>query len=62
MEQSVIRPKKGQYVKSENYERKRKSPSIIYADSENFLVLGDKGKQNPYKYQYHKQISKTYCL
>ena len=47
MEQSIIMPKKGQYVKSENYERKIKLPFIIYANSENVLVPGDKGEQNP---------------
>ena len=60
MEQSIIMPKKGQYVKSENYERKIKLPFIIYANSENVLVPGDKGEQNPeepYKNKYQKHIA-----
>ena len=32
--QSVIMPKKGEYVKFKNYERKIKSPFAIYADFE----------------------------
>ena len=31
-------PKKGDYVKFKNYERKIKSPFIIYADFESILV------------------------
>ena len=40
-------PKKGQYVKFKNYERKIKSPFIIYADFESMLAPEDNGKQNP---------------
>ena len=43
----IIMPKKGEYVKFKNYERKINSPSIIYADFESILVLEDNGKQNP---------------
>ena len=39
--------KKGEYVKFKNYERKRKSPVIIYADFESILVPEVNGKQNP---------------
>ena len=36
--------KKGEYVKFKNYERKIKSPFIIYADLESVLVPEDNGK------------------
>ena len=39
-------PKKGEYVKFKNCERKIKSPFIVYADSESTLVPEDNGKQN----------------
>ena len=45
--QRVIMPKKGEYVKFKNYERKIKSPYIIYADFENILVP----EYNGYKIQ-----------
>ena len=34
-------PKKGQYVRFKNFERKIKSPFIIYADFKSILVPGD---------------------
>ena len=40
-------PRKGKYVKLKNYERKIKSPFIIYAEFESILVPEDSGKQNP---------------
>ena len=40
-------PKKGEYVKLKNYERKIKSPFTIYADFESNLMPEDNGKQNP---------------
>ena len=56
--QRIIMPKKGEYVKCKNYERKIKLTFIIYADFENILVREDNGKQNPKqsctsKYQKH---------
>ena len=39
-------PRKPKYVKFKNYERKIKSPSIIYANLENILVPEDNGRQN----------------
>ena len=42
--QRIIMPKKSEYVKFKNYERKIKSPIIIYTDFENILVLEDNGK------------------
>ena len=53
--QRIIMPKKGEYVKYKNFERKIKSPFMIYADFESILVPEDNGKQNPNK-------SKTCCL
>ena len=40
-------PKKGEYVRLKNLERKVKSPFMIYADFESILVPEDNGKQNP---------------
>ena len=40
-------PKKGEYVEFKNFERKIKSPFMIYADFESILVLEDNGKKNP---------------
>ena len=39
--------KKGEYVKFKNYERKIKSPFIIYADFGSILVPENNGNQNP---------------
>ena len=44
--QRIIMPKKCEYAKFKNYERKIKSPFIIYADFESILVQKDNGKQN----------------
>ena len=55
--------KKGEYVKFKNYERKIKSPFIIYADLESILVPEDNGKQNPeesYTNKYEKHIACSY--
>ena len=55
--------KKGEYVKFKNYERKRKSPVIIYADFESILVSEVNGKQNPEEYytnKYQKHIACSY--
>ena len=59
--QRIIMPIKGEYVKCRNYERKIKSPFIIYAGFESILVPEDNGKQNPeesYKSKYQKHIVK----
>ena len=42
----ITTPKKGEYVKLKNYERKIKSPFIVYADFESILVPEDNEKQN----------------
>ena len=46
-----------------NWERKIKSPFIIYSDFKSILVPGDNGKQNPkesYTKKYQKHIACTY--
>ena len=56
-------PKKGEYVKFENYERKINSPFMIYAIFENISVLKDNGKQNQeefYMNKYQKHITWSY--
>ena len=40
-------PKKVEYGKFKNLERKLKSPFVIYADFESILVPEDNGKKNP---------------
>ena len=35
---TIIMPKKGEYIKFKNYERKIKSPFVIHADLESTLV------------------------
>ena len=50
-------PKKREYVKFKNLERKIKPPFMIYADFERIFVPQDNGKQNPeesYKNKYEK--------
>ena len=42
--QRIIMPKKGENFKIKNYEKKMKSPFIIYADFESILVSEDNGK------------------
>ena len=44
--QTIKMPKKGEYVKFENFGRKIESPFMIYADFENILVPDDNGNQN----------------
>ena len=57
--ETINMPKKGEYVKFKNFERKRKSPLVIYADFESILAPEDNGKQNPNINKYQKQISLT---
>ena len=46
---------KGEYVKFKNYERKIKSPFIIYANFESILMPENNEKQNP-KESYNMQL------
>ena len=45
--QRIKMPKKGEYVTFNNYERKTKSPFMIYLVFEGMLVPEVNGKQNP---------------
>ena len=56
-------PKKGEYVKFKTYDRKIKSPFMIYADFESILVPEDNGKkntENSYTNKYQKHIACSY--
>ena len=56
-------PKNGEYVRFKNYERKIKSPFMIYADFEIILVPEDSRKQNPeepYTNKYQKHVVWSY--
>ena len=59
--QNILMPKKADYVKYKNYERKIKSPFIIYADFESFLVPEDNGKQNLEEFYTNKCQKHTSC-
>ena len=64
---TIKMPKKGEYVKFKNFERKIKSPFMIYADFESILVLKNNGTQNPNeshanRYQKHVACSYGYKL
>ena len=55
--------KNSKYVSFKNYERKIKSPFMIYADFESILVLEDYGRQNPsesYTNKYQKHVACSY--
>ena len=52
-------PKKIECVRFKSFERKIKSPFMIYEDLERILVPEDKGKQNPYK-SYTKNIKQKH--
>ena len=51
-------PKKGEYVKFKNYEKKMKSPFIIQAEFEGILKPEENGKQNP-KEAFKRKIKHT---
>ena len=56
-------PKKSKYVQSKIFEKKIKSPFMIYADFESILVPQENGKQNPkdsYTNKYQKHIACSY--
>ena len=56
-------PRKSEYVKFRNYERKIKSSFIIYADFESILVPENSEKQNPeepYTNKSQKYITCSY--
>ena len=56
-------PKKDNYARFKNYERKLKLPFMIYGDFESILIPEDNGKQNPeepYTNKYQKHFACTY--
>ena len=56
-------PKKGEYGKFKNYERKIKSPFMIYFHFESILVSEDNKKQNTnesYTKKYQKHVAYSY--
>ena len=65
--QRIVMPKKAQYVKLKNYDRKINSSFVPYADFGSILVPENNGKQNPEesytnKYQKHIVCSHGYKL
>ena len=61
--QRIKMPKKGEYGKFKNYERKIKSPFMIYLHFESILVSEDNEKQNPnesYTNKYQKHVACSY--
>ena len=55
--QRIIMPKRYEYVKFKNHERKINSPFMIHVDFESILVPKDNGKRNPkesYMNKYQK--------
>ena len=57
-------PKGGEYIRFKNYERKIKSPFMIYIESESILVSENNGKRNPYEsykqIKYQKHVASSY--
>ena len=56
-------PKKGEHVRFKNYERKVKSPFMIYAHFDSILASEDTGKQNldeSYTNKYQKHVACSY--
>ena len=58
--QTIIVPKKCEYIKFKNFGRKIRAPFMIYADFENILVLTLESYTN--KYQKHVACSSGYIL
>ena len=61
--EQIKMPKKSEYVKFKNCERKLKPPLMIYADFESILVLEDSVKENPnesYTSKYQKHVACSY--
>ena len=61
--QTIKMPKKGEYVKFENFERKIESIFMIYVGFESILVPEDIGKQNAnesYTNKYKKHVARSY--
>ena len=54
-------PKKGENIKSKNFERKIISPFMIYADFESVLVPEDNEKQSPNESHTNKHQKHIVC-
>ena len=54
-------PKKGEYVRFKNYERKTKPLFMIYADFKSILIPEDNGKQNPHEFYMNKYKKHVAC-
>ena len=59
--QTIKISKKGEYFKFKNFERKIKSPLMIYVDFESILVTEDKIKKNPNEYYTNKNEKPVAC-
>ena len=62
-EQTVKMPKKSEYIKFKNFERKIKLPFTMYAEFETILVPEENRNQNPnksYTNKYQKHIACSY--
>ena len=54
-------PKEGEYVKFKNYERKVKSPFMIYVDFESILEAEEKqNSDESYTNKYQKHVACSY--
>ena len=61
--QRIKMPRKDEYVKFRNFERKIKFPFMICANFKSILVPVDNGKKNPkepYKNKYQKHVACSY--
>ena len=59
----VKMPKKDEYVKFKNFERKIRSPFMIYLNFESIVLHENNGKQNPnefYTNKYRKHVACSY--
>ena len=62
-EQTVKMPKKSEYIKFKNFERKIKLPFTMHAEFESILVPEENRNQNPnksYSNKYQKHIACSY--
>ena len=59
--QRIVMPKKGEFVKFRNQERKIKSPFIIYAAFESISLSENNDKQNPKEFYTNKWQNHIAC-
>ena len=53
--QTIKIPRRGEKIRFESYERKIKSPFVIYADFENILEPEDNGNQSEFYTNKYKE-------